>query len=114
MPDWNSVPWSHAEMVDTAVLCAAVLVLAAIPTIYSIRANLRDPLARAVLAGSSATAVVFMATLGFLVATHAGWTPSEGLSHWIVRVTYAAVAVGNAALLYALLRVLRDEEKTST
>lgn len=102
-----AVPWSTAETVDFIFLVVATIIIAAIPIIYGFRANLHDPLARGVLAGTGATATAFTISVIFTVAIHAGWSPPDKTVHWIARGLYTTVALGKAVLLLALLRVLR-------
>lgn len=101
-----TVPWAPGEVVNTCFLAVATLVVVAVPIVYGMKANLRDPLARAVLAGTSATGLAFGITLWATLAYHGGWNPSVTTLNWITRGTYAAVALGKATLLFAFLRVL--------
>lgn len=97
-----------SEVINFVALVVAVVVTAAVPLLYSFRANLRDPLARAVLAGTGATALTFTVVLILTVGFHLGWSPDTNSWHWISGVTYLSVALGKGCLLVALLRVLRD------
>lgn len=112
MIDW-AVPWPMAEIIDTIFLIVATIIVTAVPTVYGIRANLHDPLARAVIYGTGATAVAFIISLVFTFAIHAGWQPSELVGHWIARGIYASIALGKLMLLLALLRVLKAAEQVS-
>lgn len=101
------VPWTLDDSIDFLFLALATVVVTAVPMVYGARANLRDPLARAVLAGTSATALAFIATAGFTMAFHAGWNPDDMTEHWVARLLYLAVAFGKATLLIGILRVLK-------
>ena len=101
-----AVPWASGEVWNTVFLAAATLVVVAVPVVYGMKANLRDPLARALLAGTSVTGLAFLITLVATIAFHYGWKPDDSTFNWITRVTYAAVAIGKATLLIALLRVI--------
>lgn len=105
--DW-AVSWSAPEIINTMFLVVATLMVGSVPIVYFIKANLRDPFARAVLAGTGATAFAFTATLVALIAYHAGFNPPGPIWNWIARLTYAAVAFGEFMLLLGLLRVLRE------
>lgn len=102
-----TVPWGPGEAVNTVFLAVATLVVIAVPIVYGARANLRDPLARALLAGTSVTGLAFAITLWATLAYHRGWNPSTETLDWITRGTYAAVALGKATLLIAVLRLQR-------
>lgn len=103
-----AVSWYPGEAVTTVFLLVATVVVVSVPVAYLLYANLRDPLARAVLAGTSVTGLAFVATLITTVAFHMGWDPSRDELNWIARGLYSAVAVGKAAFLLGLLRVVRD------
>lgn len=103
--DW-AIPWSTPEVIDFIFLVVSTAIVTSVPVIYGVRANFHDPLARAVVAGTGATALAFLISLIFTVALHAGWQPSASTGHWIARGIYSAVALGKLLLLVALLRVL--------
>src|ERR1700751_5286496 len=103
-----AVPWQDGEAVNTCFLFVATMIVVAVPIVYGIRANLRDSLARAVLAGTGATAIAFSATLIFTLAYHAGWSPGMWVWNWLTPAVYVAVALGKLSLLISLLRVLRN------
>jgi hypothetical protein len=105
--NWD-VPWYPGEVVNTIFLAAATLVVLAVPAVYATYANLRDPLARAVLAGTSVTGVAFVVTLIATLAFHWGWEPSVDELNWLARGLYAAVAIGKATFLFAVIRVIRE------
>lgn len=102
-----AVPWTTDEAIDFIFLLVSTAVVVAVPLVYGARANKRDPLARAVLAGTGATGVAFIATVLFTVALHTGGVRSEVTMHWIVRFLYVTVAIGKGILLLAFLRLLR-------
>lgn len=102
-----AVPWTVDEAVDFIFLAVSTLIVVAVPAVYGARANLRDPLARAVLAGTGATAVAFLISTIFTVAIHAGWHPPDSTVHWLARGLYLTVALGKAILLIAFLRLLK-------
>jgi hypothetical protein len=104
--DW-SIPWSHAEVVNTIFLALATLVVGSVPVLYIVKANFRDPLARAILAGTGGTAFAFTATFVLLIAYHLGFNPDEWVWDWIARLTYTAVAFGQGLFLVALLQIVR-------
>jgi hypothetical protein len=110
MLDW-AVPWTTAEIIDAIFLVTATAIISAVPLVYAFRANLRDPLALAILAGTGATALVFAVSLTATVAFHAGWDPSESTTHWLARGLYTTVALGKLMLLLALIHVLRKVPK---
>lgn len=105
-----AVPWAHAEVVNTIFLAVAAIIMALVPIIYAFRANLRDPLARAVLAGTGGASLAFVLTLAALIAYHSGWNPSLSVWSWLTRGTYLLVALGELLFLLALLRVLREHK----
>lgn len=109
LPDWV-VPWGTDQAIDFFCLLVAAVVVTAVPVFYGMRANLRDPLARAVLLGTGATATAFIVATLALIAFHAGWTPNGSLWHWITRFTYLTVAFGKLMLLLALMSVLRSHK----
>jgi len=102
-----AVPWSFDQQIDFAFLVAATIVVAAVPIVYGVKANFRDPLARAVLSGTGATALAFIITMIYTISIHAGWQPAEQTPHWVARGLYFTVALGKAVLLVALLRLVR-------
>lgn len=105
-----AVPWTVDEVIDTVILTVTVAIVAAVPLVYAFKANLRDPLARAVLAGTSATALAFIVTLLFTMIYHySGWVPPGGAGHWIARGIYITVGLGKLLLLTALVSVLRHD-----
>lgn len=106
--DFTTVPWTQGEIIDTAFLVACCTVTGLVPLIYVAQANLRDPLARAVLAGMCATTVVFQVTLVAILAFHAGWTPSVVVLHWLTRAVYLTVSVGEFTFLLGLLGAIRE------
>lgn len=108
MLDW-AVPWTTDQIIDTAFLVVCCVVVTSVPLIYLRRANLRDPFARAILAGTGVTALAFNISLVFTVAIHAGWHPTEDTGHWIARGLYTAVAIGKGLFLLALIKVLRSD-----
>lgn len=103
-----AVPWTTSQVINFLFLLVATSVVTAVPVAYAVRANLRDPLARAVLAGTGATAIAFIATTLSLLGYHAGWNPPESVWDWITRITYLTVAFGKLLLLMALLKVQRE------
>lgn len=107
-----SIPWTFNEVIDFIFLVVSTGIVAAIPVVYGWRANLRDPLARAVVTGTGSTALVFVASVAFTVAMHAGWNPPEQVLHWIIRCLYLTVAVGKSVLLIAILRALREVRRS--
>lgn len=107
--DW-AIPWTRAMIINAVFLGVANLIVGAIPIVYLFKANLRDPLARAVLAGTGATAFVFTVSLVALVAFHAGLILPGLVWDWITRITYLVVALGESIFLFALLRVIRGRE----
>lgn len=109
MIDWE-IPWTSNEVVNTACLLLACLVVTAVPVVYGLKANLRDALARAVVFATGATALAFDGTLAALVAYHAGWSPPVEVWDWITRITYLTVAAGKALFLFAILRVIRERD----
>lgn len=98
-----AVPWTTDAIINTVFLALATLVVAAVPVVYATFANLRDPLARALFAGTGATALVFTVSLIVTFAFHMGWNPNAHLLNWLTRLTYVAVASGKATLLVSLL-----------
>ena len=94
-----AVPWADGEVVNTLFLFVATVVVVAVPVVYGSHAKLRDPLARAVLYGTSATGAAFLLTLVATIAYHVGWNPDPHVWNWIARSTYTAVALGKATLL---------------
>lgn len=111
MPDFNTAPWEPGSFVTFVVLCASTLIVLAVPLVYGLRANLRDPLARAVLVGTGAPALALALTVLATLAFHAGWEPTPLAVHWMRRLTYGGVAVGELVLLVALIKVLRAAPK---
>lgn len=109
-----TIPWAPHEIVNFFFLLVATTIVTAVPVVYAVRANLRDPLARAVLAGTGATAVAFIATTLSLIGYHAGWNPPPAVWDWITRITYLTVALGKLLLLLALLRVQRERRLMGT
>jgi hypothetical protein len=97
-------------VVNTIFLVLATLLVGAVPIVYVFRANLRDPLARAILASTGATAFAFTATCASVVVYHAGFDPPVWVWNWIARLTYAAVASGEFLFLIALLRIIRGRD----
>jgi hypothetical protein len=83
----------------------------AVPVVYGCRANFRDPLARALFAGTGATGLAFAITLAAIVGYHAGLNVNLDMWNWIARGTYLAVALGKATLLVALLRAQREQKR---
>lgn len=108
-----AVPWGYDDAIDFVFLLIATIIVTAVPVVYGSKANLRDPLARAVLSGTGATALAFIVSTVFTVALHAGWTPSALTTHWIARLLYIAVAFGKATLLVAILRLIRASKRES-
>jgi hypothetical protein len=98
-------------VVNTIFLAVATLIVLAVPVVYALYANWRDPLARAVLAGTSVTGIAFLVTLAATLAFHMGWEPSADELNWLARGLYAAVAVGKATFLFAVIRVIRDARR---
>lgn len=113
MFDW-AIPWTPDDVIDFIFLAAATIIVIAVPLVYGARANLRDPLARAVLIGTGATGVAFLAAVIFTVATHAGWTPPAQVQHWIARGLYFTVGFGKLILLMALISALREGSREPT
>lgn len=107
--DWK-VPWTTGDAIDAVFLGVCCAVVTAVPLVYFLRANLRDPFARAILAGTGVTAFVFDLTLVATVAFHLGWDPDTTTLHWLSRGTYTAVAFGKGLFLIALLGVLRRDK----
>ena len=105
--DW-AIPWTYASVVNAIFLLVATLIVGFIPIYYLFKANLRDPLARAVLAGTSATAFIFTVSFVILVLFHAGVAVPGPLLDWLTRLTYLIVALGETAFLFALVRVIRE------
>lgn len=101
-------PWTINDVVNVVFLILATALLVAVPLFYIWRANLRDPLARAVLAGTSVTGLAFIARLIATFGHHFGWNVEPVVSNWITRVIYVSVALGELTFLLALLGVLRD------
>lgn len=110
MIDW-AVPWTNDDTIDFIFLAVTTLIVVAVPLVYGSRANLRDPLARAVVAGTGATAVVFGVTVAFTLALHVGWSPDPSLQHWIARAIYSTVGFGKLVLLIALVRAIREKKR---
>jgi hypothetical protein len=108
--DW-AIPWSTDEVIDFIFLVVSALVIIAVPVLYGAKANLRDPLARAVVAGTGSTGIAFAAAIILTVALHTGWTPPEQIAHWITRALYVTVALGKMTLLVAIVRVIRDSRR---
>lgn len=109
---WD-IPWTTDEVINFAFLAVSCVIVTAVPLIYGFKANFRDELARAVIAGTGATAIAFDVSLAVTVAYHAGWNPEPAVWNWIARFLYTAVSLGKLLLLVALLRVLRGEPKHS-
>jgi ABC-type uncharacterized transport system YnjBCD permease subunit len=103
-----AVSWTTDEIIDFVFLLTATVVVVAVPVVYGAYANLRDPLARAMLAGTASTGFAFAAAVVVQIAVHAGWSPDPSVFHWVARLLYITVAIGKAALLLALLKVLRE------
>lgn len=108
-----AVPWGYNEVIDFVFLLIATTIVTAVPVVYGLNAKWRDPLARAVLSGTGATALAFVVSAAFTVALHAGWTPSALAQHWIARLLYIAVAFGKFTLLVAILRLIRANRRGS-
>lgn len=108
--DW-AVPWTKAEAIDTVFLVVTCLVVTSVPLVYLFRANLRDPFARAILAGTGVTAAAFNTSLVVTLAIHMGWQPTQGFMHGLVRAIYVAVAVGKGLFLVALIGAVRLTER---
>lgn len=106
-----AVPWTPDQAIDFAFLLVSTVAVAGVPLLYGMKANLRDPLARSVLAGTGATAVVFVASTIFTLALHTGWHPPDSAVHWIARGLYLTVAAGKAILLFSILRLIRSTNK---
>ena len=106
-----AVPWATDDIIDFAFLSLACVIVVAVPLVYGLRANLRDPLARAVVIGTGATAFAFMVSFFFTIALHAGWNPPPTTVHWMERAVYLAIAFGKFVLLLALLSAIRAERE---
>lgn len=113
MPDFSTVPWTRGEVIDALFLLVCCVITGAAPLYYVAKANLRDPLARAVLMGMGATTVVFQVSLAATIAFHAGWQPTVPLLHWLTRITYSAVAFGELIFLFALVVTIRERQESS-
>jgi len=111
VPDFSTVPWTRGEVIDAAFLLACCVITGAAPLYYGAKARLRDPLARAVLIGMGATTLVFQVSLVATLAFHAGWQPSVSLLHWLARITYTTVTLGELIFLLALIDSLREHRK---
>lgn len=105
------VPWYPGEFWNFLTLILATVVVAAVPVVYATQINLRDPLARAILAGTSVTGVAFLVTVVGTLAYHAGWNPDIAVWNWVSRALYISVAMGKAAFLWALLTVVRENRR---
>lgn len=106
-----AVPWTVDETIDVVFLATACIIVTAVPMFYVFKANLHDPLARAILAGTGVTALAFNVALGFSLAAHMGYVLPVEAGHWLARAVYAAVATGKFLLLLALISVLRNPKK---
>lgn len=112
----SDTPWMPGGVLNFVFLLVATSVTLAVPVVYALHINLRDPLARAVLAGTSATGFVFLATVTFTVAYHLGWNPSPTEENWVTRLLYSLVIVGKATFLWALMQsvsVIRKERQSN-
>lgn len=109
--DINTVPWTLAEVIDFACLVAATLMIVAFPVLYGFRANLRDPLARALILATSATALAFLLSVFFTLYFHTGQTIDEAWGHWIARGIYLTIGAGKLLLLVQLLQTLPRSQR---
>jgi hypothetical protein len=109
MIDW-AVPWSTNEVINVLLLFVTTAIVTAVPVVYGRRANLRDPLAKALIYGTGATALAFFASLVSQIAYHFGWSPSLSVWYWITRMIYLTVAFGKLLLLLALLKAIREQQ----
>jgi hypothetical protein len=105
--DW-AVPWTSDQVIDLIFLGITCFIVSSVPLVYGLRANWRDPLARAVVIGTGGTALALCATFALTVALHAGWNPPEVTIHWVARGLYFAISIGKLTLLLALLRAMRE------
>jgi len=108
------VPWTLDEVIDFVFLVVSTIIVTAVPMVYGSRANLRDPMARALLAATGVTAAAFIITVVFTVAVHGGWSPPDQTVHWLARAIYLTVAVGKFTFLLMILaerRVSRNRQK---
>lgn len=109
MIDW-AVPWTADAVITALYLAVATTVVVSVPLVYALNADLRDSLARAILAGTGATALAFLTMLTVTIGYHAGLDLPDHTWHWMQRFIYASVALGKMTLLLALIRVLREKK----
>lgn len=110
--DW-AVPWSPDELVNLVFLSIACALACAVPVVYAVYANLRDPLARAVLYGSGSAALALLTLVLANLAWHAGFAPDPSVWHWLIRLSALMVSTGVLLFLIALARVLKTREPRS-
>lgn len=100
----NTVPWTHAELIDFGCFVVATAMVVAFPVGYGLRAKLRDPLAASVILATSLTALAFVLSCAFTLMLHAGVVLPDPFAHWLTRVLVLGVGLGKLQLLIMLLR----------
>lgn len=103
--------WSPNQIITFITLMFPLVSSALIPLVYAPRANLRDPLARALLAVTAVVALSFVVRAAVSAAAYSGVDLDIGIWHWSSRVVYISVGVAHLMFLYAMVQVLRRDPK---
>ena len=103
--------WTTDQTWTFIVLLFPTITSVLIPVMYLPRANLRDPLARAMAAVSVVVALTFLLRCSISVMTYSGVSPGLDSWHWSSRMVYFAVGVAQTLFFIAMLPILRGAPK---
>ena len=103
--------WTPDQTVTFVSLLFPTVVSVVIPAVYAPKANLLDPLARALLAMTTVIAATFVARTVAMALYYNGMILDSEILHWASRVNFAVIGAAEMMFLFALLRVLSKSAK---